>query len=192
MRYNPIVTPVIYLGPHRAGTLTPDLTERQIKNEDTSSFLELEQVIMKICQRQVTLAVFLIVVAVLFSSCVGATGGSSSNPPAASTLVSGVVVGNGPAVTNASVVITDSLGAQKTTTTASDGSYSIDVSSLTAPFVLTATGNVGSAAVTLWSVDDVVTASTTNTVNITPWTTAIAAALSSTVCFAAAITGLSL
>jgi hypothetical protein len=134
---------------------------------------------MNNCRRQVTLAVFLIMVAVLFSSCVG-TGSSSSNPPAGSTLVSGVVVDNGPALTNATVVINDSLGAQKTTTTATDGSYSIDVSSLTAPFVLTATGNVGSTAVTLWSVEDVVTASTTNTVNITPWTTAIAAALSST------------
>lgn len=133
---------------------------------------------MNNCRRHVTLAFFLIVVAFLFSSCVGTTGSSPSTP--ASTLVSGVVVDNGPALVNANVVVEDSLGAQKTATTATDGSYSVDVSSLTAPFVLTATGNIGSTAVTLVSVEDVVTVSATNTINITPWTTAIAAALSTT------------
>src|ERR1700691_4149851 len=134
---------------------------------------------MNNCRRHATLVFVLIIVAVLFSSCVGTTGSNNSST-AASTLVSGVVVDNGPAVVNANVVIEDSLGAQKTTTSATDGSYSIDVSSLTAPFVLTATGNSGSISVTLVSVEDVVTASATNTVNITPWTTAIAAALSTT------------
>src|SRR3984885_11566965 len=134
---------------------------------------------MKNCRRCTTLALFLITVAVLFPSWVKTTGSINPSPPA-STLVSGVVVDNGPALVNANIAIEDSLGAQKTTTSATDGSYSIDVSSLTAPFVLTATGNSGNTPVTLVSVEDVVTASATNTVNITPWTTAIAAALSST------------
>jgi hypothetical protein len=134
---------------------------------------------MKNWQRQATLAVFSIMVAALFSSCTGTSGSGSSASQAAATKVSGVVVGNGPALSNATIVLKDSLGAQKNTTTAVDGTYTIDVSSLTAPFVLTATGNIAGKAVTVVSLEDAVTPSVTNTINITPWTTAIAAALSS-------------
>jgi len=134
---------------------------------------------MKSLSRRIALAVLSLAITFLLYACTG-TSSSTSTPPAVPTLVKGVVVGNGPALTSASVVIKDSLGAQKNTTTATDGSYSIDVSSLSAPFVLTATGTIGGKAVTLVSAEDVVTASVTNTINITPWTTAIAAALSTT------------
>jgi hypothetical protein len=133
---------------------------------------------MKNCRRQVTLAAFSIIVTLLFYGCTGTS--STSTPPAVPTLVKGIVVDNGPALANATVTIKDSLGAQKTASTATDGTYTIDVSSLSAPFVLTASGNIAGNAVTLVSVEDVVTASVTNTINVTPWTSAIAAALSST------------
>jgi|HubBroStandDraft_2_1064218.scaffolds.fasta_scaffold28095_2 hypothetical protein len=133
---------------------------------------------MKNCSRNATLAVFSIMVAVLFSGCTG-TSGTGTSTSAAATKVAGVVVNNGPALSNATVLIKDSLGAQKNTTTAVDGTYTIDVSGMTAPFVLTATGNSAGKAVTVVSVEDVVAPSVTNTINITPWTTAIAAALSS-------------
>ena len=51
------------------------------------------------------------------------------------------------------------------------------MSSLTAPFVVDA---VSSSSGTLVSCEDVITASTTNYINVTPWTTAICAMLSST------------
>lgn len=62
-----------------------------------------------------------------------------------------------------------------TTITAADGTYTFDASGLTAPVVLVAVGTG-----TLVSCKDVITSLATTVVNVTPWTTAICAMLSST------------
>ena len=106
----------------------------------------------------------------------GSGSGGSTNP--ADTFVLGNVA-VGQAVSGASITLTDSLGATRTATTLSTGGYSIDVTGLTPPFVLVATGTANSNNVTLVSMIPTVDASVTNVVNITPLTTAIAAILSS-------------
>ena len=96
-----------------------------------------------------------------------------------STVVSGTVAMGSP-VAGATVMVKDPLGISKSTTTAADGTYTIDVRELSAPVVAVAVGNSVGGPVTLVSMLDAIAPMTTNYLNITPWTTAIAAALSST------------
>lgn len=113
----------------------------------------------------------------------GCSSGSSSSPPAAADApptVSGVAA-TGVAMAGATVTLTDATGKTLApTTTLADGSYSFDVTGLTAPFVIKVSGTVNDTAVTLMSVQDTAPTSGTVTVNVTPITNAIAAALSST------------
>ncbi len=90
----------------------------------------------------------------------------------------------GAPIANGDVTVIDATGATVgTTTTGSDGSYtlSFDHTRVTAPFVTTVTGNIGDASITLVSVQaSQPTSGSSDTVNITPITNAIAARLSST------------
>lgn len=121
-------------------------------------------------------------IGVLLVSCGPSTStdngsGSGSGNPADTFVVGNVAVGQ--AVSGANVTLTDSNGASLTATTLSTGGYSIDVTGMTPPFVLVASGVANSTNVTLVSMIPTVQASVTNVVNLTPLTTAIAAILSS-------------
>jgi hypothetical protein len=105
-------------------------------------------------------------------------GGGSSTTTATSTVTSlkGVAAKGAP-LANATITLTDSTGKIISATTKADGSFSFDVTGLTAPFVLKAI----SGTIKLFSVQDTAPASgQTITVNITPITSAIAGVLSTT------------
>ncbi len=84
-------------------------------------------------------------------------------------------VAQGVPMAGATVTLRDTAGVSRSTITAADGTYTFDGSGLTAPVVLVAVGSG-----TLVSCKDVIFASATTVVNITPWTTAVCAMLSST------------
>lgn len=116
---------------------------------------------------------------VLLAACGGGNGGSASGSTAttsasASSMSGTVAIGN--ALAGAPVTVTDATGKTATATSGSNGSYSVPITGLTAPFVITATDPSGSTG-TLYSV--VASASTSDgaplIVNVTPLTTAVAA-----------------
>ena len=102
---------------------------------------------------------------------------SGSTPSATPSAMSGTVaIGN--ALTNAAVTVLDVNGKSVSTTSGANGSYSVSITGLTAPFVITATDPSGASS-TLYSVAATVPTGTTAPViaNVTPLTTAIAALL---------------
>ena len=66
------------------------------------------------------------------------------------------------------VLVTDSNGITKTAAIAANGQYTIDVSGMTGPFLLKASGKVGNTTVTYYSA--ATTADLGGTVNVTPFT----------------------
>ncbi|TAK09091.1 MAG: hypothetical protein EPO39_03120, partial [Candidatus Manganitrophaceae bacterium] len=89
--------------------------------------------------------------ALLLQSC-GGGGGSSSNPGGNTSSLSGTAA-TGAAVANATITIKDAAGVSKSATTGTDGKYTIDVTGMTAPFLVkvdlpggTALYSVGGAA----------------------------------------------
>jgi hypothetical protein len=73
----------------------------------------------------------------------GSTGTSSpipSPPPSSTSMVTGVAAAGG-AIAGATITLKDANNATATTTTASDGTFQVDVQSLTAPFLLGLTAN---------------------------------------------------
>jgi hypothetical protein len=107
----------------------------------------------------------------------GSPASSSSSTPAVATSMSGTVA-VGTALVGAPVTVTDSTGRTGTATSGNNGAYTVSISGLTAPFVITASDPSGVSA-TLYSV--VASASTSDgapvTANVTPLTTAVAALL---------------
>jgi hypothetical protein len=109
---------------------------------------------------------------------------TSTNPVAVapvaaptSSVLSGVAA-TGAAFSGATITIRDANGLSQTTTAAADGSYAIDVTAMTAPFVLIATGNVGDTTLTLVSaVAEKPAAGGNLTANVSPLTHAVAAML---------------
>lgn len=113
----------------------------------------------------------------LLSACGG--GGDTSPvtpppPPPVTTTLSGVVAAGAP-IANASITIKDASGTTKSATAQSNGSYSLDVSNLKAPFVIEATGVLAGNQVVLHSVLPSVTAGASATANVTPLTEALLA-----------------
>jgi hypothetical protein len=96
-------------------------------------------------------------------------------PPTTSATIIGTVANNG-AIANAAITVTDSTGRTASATALANGSYSADVTGMTAPIFVLATdpaglsGPVVSVAATLPSTGSA-------TVNVSPLTTAIAAML---------------
>jgi len=114
------------------------------------------------------------IVSGLLISCGGGGGSSSTTGGAPSTTLSGTVASGAP-VPNATVVITDATGKTLTFTTNSDGAYSnVDISGLTKPLVITASGAVGTQEVSLVSVMPSSEATGNQTANVTTLTTALA------------------
>jgi len=127
---------------------------------------------------------FLALVSMVLVACGGGGGSSSSSTtPAADTTVSGTAAAGSP-LDGATITITDSTGAVVGTTTAdSNGLYSIkfQAANYKAPYVITASGNIGSGAETFVSFyPSTPTPGATQTVNVTPVTHAIASRISST------------
>ena len=104
-----------------------------------------------------------------------ASGANSQLSTAAATAMTGTVA-IGTALTGATVTVTDSAGKTATVTSGANGGYSVSLTGLTAPFLITATDPSGVSS-TLYSV--VASANTSNgapvTANVTPLTTAVAA-----------------
>ncbi|MEK6289837.1 MAG: cell wall anchor protein [Paraburkholderia tropica] len=125
------------------------------------------------------------VIAVL-AGCGGGGGGSStssgtsSQPATATATAMTGTVAIGTALTGATVTVTDSTGKTATAISGANGTYSVSLTGLTAPFLITATDPSGVSS-TLYSV--VASANTSNgasvTANVTPLTTAVAALMTS-------------
>ena len=108
----------------------------------------------------------------------GGGGGSSSSTSTSSTSVSGVAATGAP-LSGALITLTDKNGQQVSTTAKDDGSYTLNVAGLTAPFVIVATGAVGDAQTSQASVIATAPATgTSSTANINPLTNAVVTALS--------------
>jgi len=105
----------------------------------------------------------------LFLAGCGGGGGGTAVSVVPSTMLSGTVAGGAAVI--GTVIVTDSKGATKGGTIEANGSYSIDVSGMTGPFVLKAAGTVGNTTVTYYSAATV--ADIGGTVNVTPFTNLI-------------------
>jgi hypothetical protein len=124
---------------------------------------------------------------VLVASVIAGCGGGSdapapivaaAPPPALPTVLKGVVA-VGAAVSGATVVVRDSDAATPdvTTSSATDGTFSADVSALKAPFVVVASGTLNGESVNIAAVVPSVSNNSINTTNVTTLTNAIAALL---------------
>ena len=109
----------------------------------------------------------------------GGSSSSSSTGSSATTAAAGSMTGTvavGTALAKATVTVVDANGNTATATSGSNGTYSVSLSGLTAPFLITATDPSG-ASITLYSV--VGSANTPSgaplNANVTPLTTAVAA-----------------
>lgn len=112
---------------------------------------------------------------ILGSALIAGCGGGGAGGTTASATLSGTAASGAP-ITGA-VTVKDSAGAEKTVQISVDGSYSIDVSGMaTGPFLLKASGTVGSKSVTLLSV--ATTTDVNGKINITPFTDLIVANVS--------------
>lgn len=102
-------------------------------------------------------------------------GGESSGPgasaPVAAVTISGTAAAGAPII--GQVTVKDANGIMRTTDIRSDGSYSISVSGLTAPFLFRAQGQVGGRQIIVTSA--ATSADLNGTINITPFTDLIVA-----------------
>jgi len=96
----------------------------------------------------------------------GGGGGGSATTDTSATSLSGTVASGSPVVGN--VLVKDSVGATRSTVIGNAGTYQINVSGLTPPFLLQAQGIVGNRSVTMYSA--ATAADIGHTVNITPLT----------------------
>ena len=125
-------------------------------------------------------------VAAYLTACGGGGGSSTSSTPAptaTTATLSGTAAAGSP-MDGGTVTVKDSTGALVgTTTTKADGSYTLDfdTKSFTPPFVISASGSIGGGSETFISVQPTAPSTgSTQTVNITPATHAIASRISST------------
>jgi hypothetical protein len=119
----------------------------------------------------------------LLAACGGGGGNATSSLPSELPATLTGVAASGAPIAGSTVTLTCSQGTTMTTTTDANGAYSFSLatSTCTAPYLITVTGTVGDAQVTLVSVQATTPAAGGSaTVNVTPLTHAIAAALSST------------
>ena len=119
----------------------------------------------------------------VLAACGGGGGSSSASAPAgtggqstaaATSMTGTVAIGTG--MTGATVTVTDASGKTVTATSGANGTYSVSLSGLTAPFLITAADPSGVSG-TLYSV--IASSTTANgapvTANVTPMTMAVAA-----------------
>jgi hypothetical protein len=89
-----------------------------------------------------------------------------NNQTPASTAISGVAAGGAPIIGN--VEITDQFGVKRGTPINDDGTYKVDVSGMTGPFILKAHGTIAGVSVTYFSA--ATPADVGGTINVTPFT----------------------
>ena len=94
----------------------------------------------------------LLMIAALIAGCGGGSGGSGAG--VSSQTVSGVAATGAPLVGQVTLRDSSSVRKDKVTVIANDGSFSIDVSDMQAPFLLKATGTVDGVSRTLFSFAD--------------------------------------
>jgi hypothetical protein len=135
--------------------------------------------------KKTLLLVEFLFIALILVAC-GGGGGSTSSTDTSSTVTTATLSGTaaaGAPLDGATITVKDATGAIVGTTTAgTDGSFklSFDPKGFTAPFVISASGTLGAGAETFISVSpNAPTAGTTQTVNVTPVTNAIASRISS-------------
>ena len=105
--------------------------------------------------------------ALSLSLLLAACGGGSSDPtPTPSTTINGVAAAGLPLV--GTVTVKDSLGATRSAAIGSNGSYSIDVNGMTAPFVFRASGSAGGREYEIHSA--ATAADVGGVINVTPLT----------------------
>jgi len=103
------------------------------------------------------------------------------NCTSAGSRVNGTVIAKGTPLAGATVTLRDVIGAVRSTTTSSSGAYTLDASSLAPPFVVTASGITASGTHTdMVSVGRMGGGLQNARINVTPWTTALAAMVSPT------------
>lgn len=100
----------------------------------------------------------------LLAACGG--GGGSGDTPAATVTISGTAAAGAPVI--GQVTVKDALGVMRAVDIKSDGSYSVDVTGMQAPFLFRAVGYVGGREVRLTSA--ATAADINGTINITPFT----------------------
>lgn len=105
--------------------------------------------------------------AAVLAACGG--GGSVDSSAAAATTLKGTAAGGAPI--NGTLFVKDSKGVEKPFPINLDGSYNVDVSGMTGPFMLKAVGTVGGTSVTYYSA--ATAADLGGTVNVTPFTSLI-------------------
>jgi hypothetical protein len=116
------------------------------------------------------------VMAAALVACGGGGSSTTATPVASVTQTLTGVAATGAAMDGATITITDSKGASITKTAGADGSFSADITSMTAPLLITATKQVGDTMLTLTSVAiEKPAAGATGTANVTPLTDALAA-----------------
>lgn len=101
-------------------------------------------------------------------SCSDSSGSSDPSVPVVSSSISGIIAGG--AAVAGTVYVKDSTGAVKSAAINADGSYSISVGDMTAPFLIYAEGTCGAQSVSLYSY-----AEGPGRANVTPITTMILA-----------------
>jgi hypothetical protein len=89
-----------------------------------------------------------------------------NNQSPVSTVISGMAAGGSPIIGN--VEITDKFGVQKGSQIKDDGTYTVDVSGMTSPFIVKAIGTIAGVTVTYYSAGT--QADFGSTINVTPFT----------------------
>lgn len=112
-----------------------------------------------------------LMVVLMLSACGGGGGSNSDAGGSATSTLSGTAAAGAPIV--GQVTVKDALGNTKSALIAANGSYSVDVTGMTAPFRLRAEGTVGGRTIRLHSYAEA--ADLNSTVNITPFTDLIIA-----------------
>ena len=120
----------------------------------------------------------LLAMSVMIAGCGGGGGEGVS-----SQTVSGVAATGSPLVGEAKIKDSSTPTQEKTTVIGSDGSFAFDVSDMTGPFILRATGQADGETHTLLSFAD-----NPGTANINPLTNAVVASAAAEYCFPVAIT----
>lgn len=109
--------------------------------------------------RNIIISVLCLLPSLLISGCGGGSGGNGAEN------VTGVSAAGAPLTGTVQIKDSSSPAKELSTTIAEDGSFSLDTTSLTPPFVLKATGSVGATNYTLYSFSN-----GAGTANITPFT----------------------
>lgn len=105
-------------------------------------------------------------VSLLLAACGGGGGGKSTDAGGSNATLSGTAAAGLPLV--GSVTVKDATGATRTVSIGANGAYTVDVSGLTGPFLLRATGTAGGATYVVHSA--ATSADVNGNINITPLT----------------------